>query len=95
MYPDHRRLSAWLLTALILFGQTVALAHQSSHDVLTSHDYCAQCLAQSVFDGKSVVAVHTYTVLPADAAPPVAAESRYHSHHALTSRSRSPPISPV
>ena len=95
MYPDHRRLSAWLLSALILFGQTAALAHQSGHDVLTSHDYCAQCLTQSIFDGKAVVAVHTYAILHADATPLVAAESRYHSHHTSSSRARAPPISPA
>ena len=95
MNLDHRRLSAWLLSALILFGQTAALAHQSGHDVLAPHEYCAQCLTQSAFDGKALVAVHTYTILLADAALQGPAESRYHSHHALSSRSRSPPISPA
>ena len=92
MYPEHRRLSAWLLSALILFGQTAALAHQFEHDVLEPHEDCVQCLTQSVSDGKAVAAVHTYTLIPADAAPQVAVASRYYSHHTLTSRARSPPI---
>ncbi|MDE0154130.1 MAG: hypothetical protein OXI88_11435 [Gammaproteobacteria bacterium] len=93
MFPNHRRLSAWLLSALILFGQTAALAHQSGHDVLTSHEYCAQCLTQSIFDGKAVAAVHTYAILHADATPLMAAESRYHPLHTPTLHARAPPIS--
>ena len=95
MYPKHRRLSAWLLSALILFGQASALAHQFGEDSLECHDDCVQCLTQSVFDGKAVAASHTHTLILADAAPQVAAESRYHSHYTLTSRARSPPILPA
>ena len=92
MFQNHRRLSAWLLSALILFGQASALAHQFGEDILECHDDCVQCLTQSVFDGKAVVASQTYTLVLADAAPQVAAESRYYSHYTLTSRARSPPI---
>ncbi len=95
MYPDNKRLSAWLLSVLILFGQTAALIHQSEHDVLESHNYCTQCLTQSVFDGKLVVPVHTYSILPADTASLDAAESPFHSYHTATLRTRSPPISPA
>ena len=95
MYPDNKRLFAWLLTVLILCGQTAALIHQSEHDVLESHNYCTQCLTQSVFDGKAVVPVHTYPNLLADTAPRFAAESTYQSHHTSTLRARSPPISPA
>ena len=95
MYPDNKRLSAWLLAVLILFGQTAALIHQSEHDVLESHNYCTQCLTQSVFDGKLVVPVHTYSILPADTASLDAAESPFHSYHTSTLRTRSPPISPA
>ena len=34
MHSVRAPLSAWLLSALILFGQTAALAHQFEHDVL-------------------------------------------------------------
>ena len=95
MYPDNKRLSVWLLTVLILFGQTAALIQQSEHDVLECHDYCKQCLTQSVFDGKLVVAIHTYSILLADTAPLDAAESPFHSYHTYTLRARSPPISPA
>ena len=95
MYPDNKRLSAWLLAVLILFGQTAALIQQSEHDVLESHNYCTQCLTQSVFDGKLVVSVHTYSILSADAAPRFAAESTYQSHRTSTLRARSPPIYPA
>ena len=95
MYPDHRRLSAWLLSALILFGQTAALAHQFGEDILECHDDCIQCLTQSVFDGKAVAASHTHTLILADAAPQVAVESRYHSHDRSTTHARSPPITPA
>ena len=93
MYPDNKRLSAWLLTALILFGQTAALAHHFEPDALECHEHCSQCLTQSVFDGKAVVADHTYPILLADTAPRVAAESTYQSLHTSTLRARSPPIS--
>ena len=93
MYPDNKRLSAWLLTALILFGQTAALAHHSEHDEHAPHENCVQCLTLSVFDGKAIVADHTYPILLADTAPRVAAESTYQSHHTSTLRARSPPIS--
>ena len=91
----RKPLSAWLLSVLILFGQTAALAHQFEHDVLEPHEYCSQCLTQSIFDGKAVAAVQTYTLILADAAPQVAVEGRYHSHYTLTSRARSPPIPPA
>lgn len=95
MYPDRKRLSAWLLSALILFGQVSALAHQFGEDILECHDDCVQCLTQSVFDGKAVTAGHTYSLIPTDAAPQVAAESRYHSHDRSTTHARSPPIPPA
>ena len=91
----RKSLSAWLLSALILFGQASALAHQFGEDILECRDDCAQCLTQSVFDGKAVAAVHTNTTLLADAAPQVAVASGYHSHDRSTTHARSPPISPA
>ena len=88
-------LSAWLLSALILFGQASALAHQFGEDILGCNDDCVQCLTQSVFDGKAVAAVHTDTTLLADAAPQVAVASGYHSHDRSTTHARSPPIPPA
>ena len=70
MSVRYNQFAGWLLTALILFGQTAMLIHQSEHDVVESHDYCAQCLTQSIFDGKLVVAVHTYPILPAEHSVP-------------------------
>ena len=95
MYPDHKRLSAWLLSALILFGQASALAHQFGEDILECQDDCVQCLTQSVFDGKAVAAGHTYTLILADAAPQAAVESGYPSHDRSTTHARSPPITPA
>ena len=95
MYPDNKRLSAWLLTVLILFGQAAEIIHQSEHDVLERHDSCAECLAQSSFDGKLVVAVHNFSILLADTAPPVAIASTYQSHHTSALRARSPPPAPA
>ena len=92
MHLIRRPLSAWLLSALILFGQTAALAHQFGEDILECHDDCVQCLTQSVFDGKAVAAGHTCTPILADAAPQVAVESKYLSHDRSTTHARSPPI---
>ena len=93
MLTNQKSLSGWCLSALLLFGQASALAHQFGEDSLECHDDCVQCLTQSVFDGKAVAASHTHTLILADAAPQVAVESRYQSHHTLASRARSPPIS--
>ena len=95
MYRNNKRLSAWLLSALILFGQASVLAHQFGEDILECLDDCVQCLTQSVFDGKAVAAVHTYTILLADAAPQAAVASGYPSRDSSTTNARSPPITPA
>ena len=95
MYLDRKRLSVWLFSALILFGQSVAFVHQSGHDIQSVDEYCVQCLTQSVFDGKAAAHVHTFANLLSVGAVLPSTENIYHSLHTYTAPARAPPISPA
>lgn len=91
----YNRIPAWFLAVLVLFGQTVTLVHAAEHDALASEEHCAQCLTQSVYDGKLAVAVHIFPSLHVAVAPSSTAVADYYSHQTLTLHARAPPISPA
>lgn len=55
MQSINQKLSAFILTVLLMFGQTAALLHQLEHDEHVSQSHCSVCLAQSLFDDNALV----------------------------------------
>ena len=49
MNPSSAHLQAILLIVLFLFGQSVVIAHEFSHEAQTVEDSCSNCLTQAVF----------------------------------------------
>ena len=95
MSVRYKQFTGWFLAALILFGQSVALAHESGHDLKFTDEYCVQCLTQSVVDDKAVVPVSEFTVLSSAGNVRVLDEGRYHSTYSRTNSARAPPVSPA
>ena len=95
MSVRYKQFTGWFLAALILFGQSVALAHESGHDIKFTDEYCVQCLTQSVFDNKAVVPVIVFTVLSSAGNVRVLDEGSYHSPYSRTNPARAPPVSPA
>ena len=93
MFMKRKQLTSWLLSALILFGQSVALAHEAGHEIKFTDEYCVQCLTQSVFDNKAVTPVNVLTYLSFTREIWATDEDRCHSRYSRTNTARSPPIS--
>lgn len=97
MGPIRHRSAAWLLAALFLWGQAVALAHEFGHHDEAAHPetHCVKCLSQSVFDGKAAIARGVVAAAPvADAVAGHAAGSCRAPWLPVT-RARSPPTLPI
>ncbi len=86
-----KKLSGWLLAALVLLGQATALAHDAEHELHGDDEFCLHCLVQAASDDAAAPAVHAVPTRP-DAAVAAAAGVFLHSHHQRTTRARAPPL---
>ena len=93
MLMNRKPLMGRFLAALILFGQSIAIAHESGHDLRSTDEYCVQCLAQSVFENKCVAPVHPLAFLSVVREVWTQDQVRYHARYLHSNTARSPPIS--
>ena len=93
MFMKRKQLTGWLLSVLILFGQSVALAHEADHELKFTDEYCVQCLTQSVFENKAVIPVSVLANLSFTREIWAPVEDRCHVRYSRTNTARSPPIS--
>lgn len=89
----YKQYTGWFLAALILFGQSAALAHESGHDLKYTDEYCVQCLTQSVYDNKAVVPLYVFSILSSTGEIWTPGDGRHHSLYSRTHPTRAPPIS--
>lgn len=97
MGPIRHRSAGWLLAALFLWGQAAAVAHEFGHHDEAAHPeaYCAQCLSQSVFDGKAAFARGVVAATPVAEAVAVHAAGSCRAPWLPAPRARSPPTLPI